>query len=366
MIDNLTLQNFKAFQTLELDLTGLTLLSGWNSAGKSSVLQALAVLRQSNSSRVLEEGLLLNGDYVELGSGRDVLHEDYVGSSDTPLVEIAFTQDDYESNFAFAYDADSDFLATVAVGQIEGTWLESTPFQFLKADRQGPSSFYPKSYRAVEVEGSLGVRGEHAVNYLRLHQDDHIEERRQVEGESDSTLLGQTSAWLQYLSPGVNVDVEAVESTDSVILSYGYFGRAGLRSSNRYRATNVGFGLSYVLPIVVAALSAPGESLLLIENPEAHLHPRGQTAMGYLLAAAASSGVQIVVESHSDHFLNGLRRAVRDEKLSAANLTLHFFDRSPEGELVIESPEVAEDGSLSAWPEGFFDEWDRAITDLLT
>ena len=77
------------------------------------------------------------------------------------------------------------------------------------------------------------------------------------------------------------------------------------------RAVHTGDGLVQVLPIVVAALSAAEDSLLLIENPEANLHPAGQAHMGEFLAEVAAAGVQVILETHSDHVLNGIRRAVK-------------------------------------------------------
>lgn len=369
MIDYISLTNFKAFRLVELELAPLTLLSGWNSAGKSSVLQSLAVLRQSMESGVLQQGLLLNGEYVELGTGRDVLHEDYAGAASAPSITIEVSEaGTAQALYEFRYEPETDLLPVVRQ-EVSGTpqWLGESDFQFLRADRLGPAAFYSRSYRAVELERRLGTRGEHAVNFLRIHQDDQVTPgRHDPAGGAEGALLDQVSAWLQHLSPGVNVDANSIEAADVVALSFGYHGRAGLSSTNRYRATNVGFGLSYVLPIVVAALSASEGATLLIENPEAHLHPRGQSALAQLLGLTAASGVQVLVESHSDHFLNGIRRAVKSETLSSEQVALHFFERERDGEVSIETPMVLQGGALSSWPPGFFDEWDRAITDLLT
>lgn len=86
-----------------------------------------------------------------------------------------------------------------------------------------------------------------------------------------------------------------------------------------YRAVNVGFGLSYVLPIVLALLVTKPGGLVIIENPEAHLHPRG-SYLGRLIALAAEAGVQVVVETHSDHIINGIRLMPRLGKVQDKNL----------------------------------------------
>ena len=140
----------------------------------------------------------------------------------------------------------------------------------------------------------------------------------------------------------------------------------GNQVSNRYRATNVGFGITYVLPIIVAVLSSAPGSLLLIENPEAHLHPRGQARMGELLALAASCGIQVVIETHSDHVLNGIRLSVHGGNLSPEMVQLHFFQRrQQDGQSLVTSPRIDRNGRIDQWPDGFFDEWDKSLETLL-
>ncbi|WUQ95544.1 AAA family ATPase [Streptomyces sp. NBC_00310] len=87
---------------------------------------------------------------------------------------------------------------------------------------------------------------------------------------------------------------------------------------------------TYALPIVVACLTAQPGGLVLLENPEAHLHPHGQTKMAELAASAAAQGAQLVVETHSDHVLNGIRLAVKRGPLTSEQAVVHFF-RSTNG-----------------------------------
>ena len=102
-----------------------------------------------------------------------------------------------------------------------------------------------------------------------------------------------------------------------------------MRTSNAvdfHSPVHTGFGLTQVLPIVVAALSADEGDILLVENPEVHLHPAGQALMGQFLAKVALAGVQVIVETHSDHILNGVRVAVASKQLLGANdVAIHFF-----------------------------------------
>ena len=136
----------------------------------------------------------------------------------------------------------------------------------------------------------------------------------------------------------------------------------GLRTSDAtefHSPVHTGFGLTQTLPIVVSALSAAQGDIILIENPEVHLHPAGQALMGQFMADVARTGIQVLVETHSDHVLNGVRRAVKGERLAADQVAIHFF-RSRSTELPqVQSPALDKDGNIDDWPEGFFDQFDK-------
>jgi predicted ATPase len=119
------------------------------------------------------------------------------------------------------------------------------------------------------------------------------------------------------------------------------------------RPANTGFGFSYALPVIVAGLATPVGGTLLIENPEAHLHPAGQSAMGRFLARVAAAGTQVIVETHSDHVVNGIRvAAVSDADRVGPETLIYYFE--PEGEPHVMT--LSESGAVSSWPEGFFDQ----------
>lgn len=392
MIDQLTLTNFKAFQHVDLELGPLTLLTGLNSSGKSSVLQALGLLQQSYEAgdfdnvrdlvkdtgsgvvTAFDGGFLLNSELVSLGTGQDVLHEDFTG--DEPAITLAVNEGAYRYSWTVAYEAEQNMLPLTGV-DIPLTSEGGTPpagaaalvpayftagFQYLHADRISPAEFYPRDHHAVIGRGFLGVRGEHTVNFLRHHAREEVPDGplRHPHAES-ARLLDQAAAWMGELCPGVDIQAAAIDGTDSVRLSYGFDGPQGTRR----RPTNVGFGLTYALPIVVACLTARRGSLVLLENPEAHLHPRGQTRMAALVAAAAAQGAQLVVETHSDHVLNGVRLAVKRRVLAPDGAVLHYF-RGGTTSSQVASPRVDRDGMLDQWPEGFFDELENTLDELLT
>ncbi len=372
MITKIELQNVLAFRELEIEARPLTILAGTNSSGKSSLLHVMALLRQSSLAGSLPDALLLNGEFVELGTGRDLLHSE---PADLPGIDgvalrIALASTDGSREWMAHYEPTADFLSMAPTAATPDPaspigGLFEPGFQYLRADRIVPAVTFPKSHQAVHTQRFLGADGRHTPNYLRVHADELIGDRLAAQVDAASgRLFDQTNAWLADLAEGTSLEVADVDGTDFVRL---VFRRAGPEvKTEPHRATNVGFGLTYALPIIVACLAAKPGSLILIENPEAHLHPRGQALLGRLCALCAAGGVQVFVETHSDHVLNAVRLCVKRGELSSDSVLFQFFTRTA-GVLQphLDTLTVTEDGMVPRWPDGFFDEWDRALNELL-
>jgi predicted ATPase len=366
MIRQATFFNFKAFAEASVKFGSYTLLSGLNSSGKSSVLQALALLRQSQGELHPEGGLTLNGELVQLGTGRDVLYEEYINES-----ELGVYLSDATTGFFYRWVAsvgqDDDYLVLSECypATLPDVSLFKPGFQYLRADRINPAVTYPRSHDMTVRRGSLGTRGEYTADFLRHNLDTLVEHEALLhEAAPTARLLQQVEAWMSEICPGVRIEAAAIGDTDLVRLGYAFSGGTGKPSTGYQRPTNVGFGLTYALPIVVACLTAQPGAMLLLENPEAHVHPKGQSAMARLTCAAAAAGAQVIVETHSDHMLNGVRLVVKHGQLRPEDAVLQYFQRN-DGGIDILSPEIGADGMLSAWPAGFFDEWDRSLDQLL-
>src|SRR5215470_9078818 len=174
MLNRIAVTNFKAFATADIPLARYTLMSGVNSTGKSTVLQALAILRQSQEISGDDDvgGFLLNGDLVELGTGQDVLHENYVPIADEPepciRLSVQFHQRTY--SWTVAYDGEGDLLRLTKGGGIDPAALQAifgSGFQYLRADRISPAVTYPRSHERAIQRGFLGARGEHTQRRRR-------------------------------------------------------------------------------------------------------------------------------------------------------------------------------------------------------
>lgn len=373
MLNGMELTNFKCFQRQRIAFRPLTLLTGVNSAGKSTVIQALLLLQQHFAS--CEEGakspcppeqqgtggqkLFLSGELVNLGLPEDVL---YSNAADDAFV-IGVERE--EATFSLKAVLDGDEL------RAEWDMLvcpASPHFQYLHADRLCPQTLFPMPKAAQLASNAIGSRGEFAAYHLHafgetkiLHADASGPNLLAPDAAGDSTSLQiQTEAWLSQLGAPVRIQTERPVGTDAVVLRFSFPDI----SRRYYRPTNVGFGLTYALPVFVAALRAPVGSLLIVENPEAHLHPKGQALMGHFLARAAACGVQVIIETHSDHVLNGIRVAVKQAAITHEAVQINFFHQQ-DGASCVSTPRIDKDGHIDLWPEDFFDEWDKLLSELL-
>lgn len=369
MLIRLDLHFFKCFELLRLPLRPLTLLSGSNASGKSSVLQSLVLLHQTMREHEWSTRLMLNGTAIRLGTVSDVV--DKVNGRSAFEVGVVSNEERFHWTFVGDRSEMSMAIERVAIGntvneqpKVLRYLLPPVPDQiisplassvrdltYITAERVGPREVYTLVDR--QIAPVVGPIGEHAVSVLHLGRDERVLDALAL-SSVPPTRLRQVEERMRTLFPGCGLDVQPVPQANAVTL--------GLRTSDDtsyHRPIHVGFGLTQVFPIIVAALSAKLHDILLIENPEVHLHPAGQAQMGQFLADVAQAGVQVIVETHSDHILNGIRRSVKSERLPAENVAIHFFrPRSSDAAQVI-SPVLDGSGNIDAWPEGFFDQFDK-------
>lgn len=156
-------------------------------------------------------------------------------------------------------------------------------------------------------------------------------------------------------------DGKGKERTTTLSLEFQFQSKDSTRSFQSY---NVGFGYSYVLSIIVTALIAKKGNIVIIENPEAHLHPQAQKHIAYMLAKLASRGVQVFIETHSEHIVNAFRLAAlkNEYKLSNDDMSIFFFDSDYKIQLLHIEPS----GRIPNWPKGFFDQYQQELAEIMT
>ena len=365
MIEKIELKNFKTFDEETFTLRPLTLIAGVNSMGKSSVIQSLLLLKQSYELEYLtrtDKQVRLKHDFVDLESAGSLCYS----KADERVVEIAL-----EANGGLQYrwtidarDVSKESLECRYDGaDMDKLSLFSKDFVFLAAERIGPRRTYSKT-GARAYNTKLGVQGELTPAYLyrALVENEQIgidAMRANGLAEGQNQLAENLNAWLsQVMNMGVKTFPSEIDM-NNVRLDYGYEGEM-----ERYSALQVGFGFSYSLPVVVALLAAKRGDLLVFENPEAHLHPSAQVNLGLMIAQVVANGVQVLVETHSDHILNGIRLARKAGVVSRQDVMAIFVQRE-QGVTFTNEIDVLDNGRLSARPPFFFDTWADALARLV-
>lgn len=346
MTDILTIHNFKCFRNQEIELRNLTVLVGANGMGKSSVVQSLLLLRQCKENN--NDSIQLNGPYaLALGTyesvrshyaddepisikvrdveGRMIMHSHMVGQDERQTYIMKLENKEIESNVGVANEH----------------------FYFLSAERTGPK--ISQTIKELSYPHT-GYYGEYVAQFLCGHRF-KVEEAARLHPQAESPfLIDQVNAWLNEILPG-----NRVTATENWKLQRAQVLLRNTVSDDYVEATNLGFGISYCLPIIVNGLMASNGCYFIIENPEAHLHPAAQTAMGKFLALIADSGVHVIIETHSDHILEGVQIYVAQHRGFRESVIINNFSADKDNRIVVTPITYNEDIEYSRWPEGFMD-----------
>jgi hypothetical protein len=392
-LEALTIRGFKCFSHAEVPLSSLTIFTGFNAGGKSTTLQSLLLLSQGLRSAPNGRFLPLNGDMVRLGTAGDVMRQgsrevvfavNGFGSSLEWKMRAAGSKDFRttgsspvdEAEATFAIEDDPELVETLRRSSLQveqvfqdgaaifdgrprirprrATRLRATLLNliYVGATRLTRQEVFPAPDDAEPAHADVGNEGQFGPWWYVRTADNEVPAERRHPDDCSVTVRAQVDAWLNDLFPSAAANAEAIAASSYARLEF-KMGRTGSWS----RPSNIGYGLSYAFPVIVALLNARSTQVVIIDSPEAHLHPRAQSRMGAMLARFAAAGVQILIESHSDHVLSGVRLAVRGKTLPPDALGILFFSGNFEhsGHGIV-SPSVDVEGRLSDWPEGFFDQ----------
>lgn len=342
----LTIDGYKCYNSKrEFNLNNITLLTGANSAGKSSVIQSL-LLGRILSETIVEDSnnnlvpiSLMNDKYaLELGRYDDIYNREGAGNINFSFDGIQYSviaeENENEEAKDVVFSISSDNKASLKA-------VFSSGFTYLCADRKAPHYEYKESDSKDVCDCHGGNMGD---VYSKHSNDKAIESRYRIYKE-DTKLQMQLDDWCDYIFPGVDI---RVEKTGTQMYK--------LKIRNDV-APNVGFGITYALPILLSGLITPAGGMLIVENPEAHLHAKAQSNMGYFLARMAAAGVRVIIETHSEHIVNGIRRMIVEgtTDMSHEDMTIYFFQNKDGMKNILEIG-MDEKGNLSDFPVDFFDQ----------
>lgn len=376
MVRQIELHNFKSHAETQIDLENLTILTGLNGMGKSSIIQALLLLRQTYQKGLLHKGLNLTGELCNIGTVNDCLYQYGSGEMKINIKTEVLNKWTFKSH---PYKLSDTFIPKESRSQTilyrDNYFLFSNGFQYISAYRNGPVREYEKDTLSVELLGQISRRDgrcELVAHFLNFYQNEEINEDVCL-NNIDNTLKPQVEAWMRAISPNINISVKP--NDDAFKINYSFNRGAGNVKTNDFKATNIGFGVSYVLPIVVASLQAciinnekytAYDKFIVIENPEAHIHPKGQAKLMELIALAAKSGVQFLIETHSDHIINGLLVAIKKNMIAANEASVYFVNRDENQHAsTLHKLNLSAQGKIKNVPPDFFDQIDKDMKTLM-
>ncbi len=400
MLKRISFDNFKCLSGKDFNLSKVNVFTGYNGRGKSSVMQAILMLSQSVRKDDLNSfaHLHVNGDLVKLGDFDELLFNTDKLYFDVSMI-LSNTKD---HEIVLGYDMDNDYkVGILKKCEIDGEdffdtassmpssnsdsnksdigdlrqlpvylynhfWSQN--LHYVSANRQGPVKFVERD--EVPEYFRVGADGSRTINTLSSYRD-KVDKRMNINLDDDNSydLMTAATKWIDNIMNGgsLNVSGNAIHTNDgqgnikkSTILSLGF----GVKEDgNIYPSYHVGFGYSYILSIVVTALIAKEGDIVIVENPEAHLHPEAQTRLTFMLAKLGARGVQVFIETHSEHVINGIRLAALKEEYALDNedVRIFFFDKDfQKKDLIIEK-----NGKILNWPERFFDQYQKELSEII-
>ncbi len=361
MIKRYTIHNFKNHADSILELSNLNILTGINGMGKSSVMQSMLILRESFSKSQDLKNLILEGDSFSVGRTAELVNCNIKNEQD--ILKLTIQTDSDKLDFRYKYplenaneleaDEKMERLNTEALKKIS---LFNDDFQYLSAFRTGPQVSYNSNTSVVDRHHQISLKmgmGEYTAYYLNRYGNKDIPvEKMKYEGSESLTLYNQTEKWMGEISNGIRLKID--QNDTKIKLNFGYE-QAG-KTTVYHNAINTGYGISYILSVIVAILSAKPGALILIENPEAHIHPSGQASLMHLITLAAENGIQIILETHSDHIINGALVNFKKRDINKELLSIYYFDHDENLNANPQKVEIGDNRRIKNAPEGFFDQ----------
>jgi hypothetical protein len=394
-----------------IELAPLTILAGANSSGKSSMMQATLLLKQTLEVPYDPGPLLLRGPNVAFSSADQLFHKKGRGTSG--LIEFEMSADEGRSislGFSKSHQASAgpislDFQrSTSLLGSIEikpgeerrlHEEINAKNLDFFPQHKSKQSSviitrnkcFYDANHHVMLSNNSsytMSIHNEAAYFSKCLEDIIHLSglrgspERtypvtainRSFPGTFESYTASVISNWfnlgdnrlellgnqLAHLRLSWKVEPRSIDDTQVELLVGRLPASRNSGSRDLVSIADVGLGVSQTLPVLVSLLVAQPGQLVYIEQPEIHLHPKAQFALARVLVEAANRGVRAVIETHSSLLLLGVQEAVARGELTPDKVKLHWFNRDPKtGSTTIRTADLDEAGRFGDWPEDFSD-----------
>ena len=350
MIKRLVVDNLKSIDHVELPCTNLNLFVGTNSSGKSTILQALLLFAQNVA---FTQGL--SGEFVSLGT----YDESKCLYSNKQSIEIFVVNKNENSagiQFGKLEKGYSFRKLTEDFEEVVGDTFDSEKrkIQYLSCHRIGPQNLYKKN---MNMTDTIGSDGSFAMSYLNAHASEPLD-KDMCKNSQDFTLLGQVNWWLKYI---VDVEVETEEIIGADALKASYSTDSGVR----VRPQNIGSGISYLISVIIICFAAPEDSIIVLENPEIHLHPTAQSKVCDFLYFISKHNRQLFIETHSDHIFNGFRAGIATGEIEQEIVKTYFVSLNNEHTTDVELVKFGRFGRIENQRKDLFDQFDIDMNKMI-
>jgi len=344
MLKRLIIKDFKCLFEEDMEFRNLTILTGENSSGKSSVIQAILFLGHNPAistpfAQEILQYLHSLGNIAELTNKLQNAKEFYLKAEFDNDEEIESTFSQKEAKLAqhikkFKFPNQLSYVYNLF---------------YLNADRIRPQKQNPL-IDIIDIK-NFGIAGQYVASYFEIHKREPVE-KELIKDPSSYTLETQVNYWLKRIT-GFNLEFYTEKISSNLVKSF-YKTEEGFEFSPE----NIGIGVSYLVAILIVCLSAQKGNIVIIENPEIHLHPKSQAMLGEFFAFIASKGIQIIIETHNDHILNRIRYEVFKKNLASQDVIVYYRGLKDKR---FEKIEITQEGFFKressdyGFPEGFYD-----------
>ncbi len=359
MLHRVQIKNFKCLQNHEFELKPLTILAGANGSGKSSLIQAILVFQACYKVATGDGTIGMEKVFSHnIGAVSQLISQNFRDAQEAVII-TDIEQYSICCCLTLSGNKKQRLFASVSSVNKEDISQRTFPvFQYLNAERMGP-----RLHTGIgESDNLICPDGRNAAYLVDLADQEGFEISNDLLREGEPIKFSyQVEKYLSAIMGDIKLYYEA--DYDSAAI------KTTLQTPAAERPVTpplTGFGYSYAFPIVVAGLlcSCFPNMVLIVENPEAHLHPSAQSNMGKFLALLAGCGVQVIVETHSEHIIDGARLQLAHENKTDC-MRVHFFSYDKQGTSV-KQIDVNQKGELTSWPKGFFDQKQKDLRELLS
>lgn len=329
MVSKIHVSALKSIKNLEIECSGLNLLVGRNSSGKSTFLQALLLYAQRK----------LDGKYISVGEFREArnynmpnekIRIELYEKNKTKPDWIEFIEDKENDSYNINSCIENYNLKSLKNLMGKDNDLEEqavckfddSNFHYLSCHRIGVNDIYKKK---MINETDFGIDGEYALAYLLKNEGETVKEDLIANDPNfTSTLLGQVNYWMNYIVD-TSLLLTDLKKTNYLQVKYNNNPKNKLSDALYCRPINIGSGVSYLISIIISCLASNRKDVIIIENPEIHLHPKAQSRLCEFLYFISKTNRQIFVETHSDHIFNGLRVGIATKYMKQEDISVNFF-----------------------------------------